>query len=227
MTDIQKELFSFRDKKYLDFQAPLIPNASRDSMIGVRMPILKRIAKKHLSDFDFLNTLPHTYLEENHLHSLILSSLPFDECVVLVERFLPFVDNWATCDSLRPKCFKRNKDRLLPFVFSWLDSSHIYTVRFGIEMLMVHFLGEDFKMEYAERVSKIETDEYYLNMMIAWYFATALAKKQREILPFFENGKIPEKAYAKAVQKSRESLCIPTEIKEYLSRLKKDVKNEK
>ena len=217
MTDIQKELFSLQDVKYKEFQAPLLPGVKKESMIGVRMPTLKKLAKKHLQNKDFLNSLPHTYFEENNLHALIISQLDREECLHELERFLPCVDNWATCDSMRPKCFKKNKSELIPIIYSWLESEHSFTVRFGIEMLMVHFLGADFRGEYAERVAKIETDEYYLNMMIAWYFATALAKNPDEIMPFFEERKIPKNAFSKAVQKSRESFRITEEQKERLS----------
>lgn len=220
MSNLQKKLFSLQDTKYKDFQAPLLPSVSKDTMIGVRIPILKKLAKSHLESFDFLKALPHTYFDENNLHALILSELPFDKALPLIEEFLPYIDNWATCDSLRPKCFKKNKEVLLKKIYSWLESSHVYTVRFGIEMLMVHFLGEDFKTEYAETVASIESDEYYVNMMIAWYFATALAKNPEEIMPFFENGKIPPKAFLKAIQKSRESFRITKEQKLKLSALK-------
>ena len=221
MTSIQKELFSLKDTKYKEFQAPLIPSIKEESIIGIRMPALKKLAKKHLEDHAFLKELPHKYFEENNLHALIISLLPFDTCISLIENFLPYVDNWATCDSLRPKCLKKDKQRLLERIFAWLESSHPYTVRFGIEMLMVHFLGEDFKVEYADKVASIQRHEYYVNMMIAWYFATALAKNPNEIMPYFENRKIPKNAFSKAVQKSRDSLRITKEQKNRLAELKK------
>ncbi len=221
MTSIQKELFSLKDTKYKEFQAPLLPSVSREMMIGVRMPVLKNLAKKHRENFTFLKELPHTYFEENNLHALVISLLPFDTCILFIEGFLPYVNNWATCDSLRPKCFKNNKAALIERIYSWLDSTHTYTVRFGIEMLMVHFLGSDFRAEYAEKVASIQSNEYYVNMMIAWYFATALAKNPNEIMPYFENGKIPKNAFDKAVQKSRESFRITKEQKDRLADLKK------
>ena len=179
--DITQKLFDMQDIKYRDFSSKLIPNISEESMIGVRLPHIKALAKKLVKSgeyADFINILPHTYFEEYHLHSYIISEIKdFDIFISEVEKLLPYIDNWSVCDSLRPKCFAKNKEKALVHIKKWVKSEEIYTQRFAIEMLMVHFLDEDFKTDYIDLVSKVEGDDYYLKMMVAWYFATALAKQ--------------------------------------------------
>ena len=179
--NISDELFKLQDKKYRDLQIKIIPTVDSDSIIGVRTPELRKFAKELIiSDnyLSFLDELPHKYFDENQLHSFIISEIKsYDDCISYVNRFLPYVDNWATCDQMSPKVFKKNRDKLLEQIKVWIKSKKIYTIRFGIGMLMQHYLDDDFEKEFLELVSSIRSDEYYVNMMIAWYFATALAKQ--------------------------------------------------
>ena len=192
--EIREDLFKLQDKKYADFQSKLIPNISPDTVIGVRTPELRKLAKKYEKKEDisiFLNILPHQYFDEKQLHAFIISERKdFDKCIKEINSFLPFVDNWATCDQLSPKVFKKNKKALLDNIKNWLSSSHTYTIRFAIGMLMQHFLDEDFDIKYPRMVAKIKSEEYYINMMIAWYFATGLAKQYEAIIPLIENKKL-------------------------------------
>lgn len=223
MTEIQKELFSICDIKYREFQQKLIPTINPQSIIGVRTPILRKYAK-NLLDKSFMLNLPHDYLEENSIHSFLIQDIrDYNECVAQIERFLPFVDNWAVCDSLRPRCFKTNPERLICDIKRWLASEHTYTMRFGIEMLMIHFLDEYFKEEYLEDVAKIKSDEYYVNMMIAWYFSTALAKKWDSAVCYIEKNLLPIWIHNKTIQKSVESYCISGAKKDYLKTFKRKV----
>ena len=219
-TEIRETLFQLRDEGYRDFQAKLIPGIDPDAMIGVRTPALRKLAKQLYAAGEtaaFLNELPHRYFDENQLHAFILSEMRhFDQCMDGVRRFLPCVDNWATCDQLSPKVFKRYKARLLGVVREWLDSGQTYTVRFAIGMLMAHFLDEDFNEEYPQWVSQVRSDEYYVNMMIAWYFATALAKRYETVLPYIEERRLSPWTHNKAIQKSLESYRISAEHKAYL-----------
>lgn len=222
--EIRDELFRMQDKKYRDFQSKLIPTVEQSVVIGVRTPDLrkfaKQIAKREDAD-EFLKTLPHTYFDENQLHGFVISEIKdFNRCVEEVSRFLPFVDNWATCDQLSPKIFKKHRQELLYFIREWITSDHTYTVRFGVGMLMQHFLDEDFDLAYPEMVSLIRSQEYYINMMTAWYFATALAKQYEAVLPFIEGKKLDAWTHNKAIQKSVESSRITPEQKEYLKSLK-------
>ena len=222
--EIEKELFSLQDVGYRDFQSKLMPTVSYDAVIGVRTPELKKYAKqlaKRADVFDFLHQLPHPYFDENQLHGFILCEMKdYDVVVEEVNRFLPFVDNWATCDTMSPKVFKKHKAELLKQIRIWLKSKETYTIRFGIKMLMNHFLDEDFDLSYPTEVSKIRSEEYYVNMMIAWYFATALAKQYDAVLPFIENKTLNVWTHNKAIQKSVESYRITQEQKEYLKSLK-------
>ena len=221
---ITEELFKLQDKKYRDFQSKLIPNVDSDSVIGVRTPELRKLAKKLVKEEDigeFLNILPHKYFDENQLHAFILSERKdFDNCIEEVDKFLPFIDNWATCDQLSPKIFKKNKSILLEKIKKWIISSHTYTVRFGIGMLMQHYLGEDFDIKYPKIVAKVKSEEYYINMMIAWYFATALAKQYDKIIPFIEGKKLDKWTHNKTIQKAIESYRITPKQKAYLKSLK-------
>ena len=222
--EIREELFSHQDLKYRDMQIKILPNLEAESIIGVRTPDLRKYAKELAKRDDvqeFLEDLPHKYFDENQLHSFIISGIKdYEKCIEEVERFLPYVDNWATTDQMSPKVFKKNKKELLKQINKWIKSKKTYTVRFAVGMLMEHFLDEDFDLKYPEMVAKLRSDEYYINMMIAWYFATALAKQYDVILPFIEEKKLDTWTHNKAIQKSVESYRITPEQKEYLKTLK-------
>lgn len=223
--EIVQSLFESQDTQYRDFQSKLIPNIEKESIIGVRTPILRTLAKNYAKRNDiseFLNELPHKYFEENQLHAFIISQInDFDRSVFEVCRFLPFVDNWATCDQMSPKSFKKNKEELIKYIEQWLKSSEVYTVRFAVGMLMTHYLDEDFKLDYPDMAASIRSDEYYVNMMTAWYFATALAKHYDEALPYIKENKLDVWTHNKAVQKAVESRRITPEQKAYLKTLKR------
>ena len=222
--EIRNGLFDLQDSQYRDFQAKLIPSASADKMIGVRTPVLRKLAKdlaKRKEIGGFLNDLPHRYFDENQLHAFIISQLKdYEQCMDEVIRFLPYIDNWATCDQLSPKVFRKHRPKLIDQIRKWIISDRTYTIRFGIGMLMEHFLDEDYDPAYPEMVACIRSDEYYVNMMIAWYFATALAKQYDSILPFIKNRRLDPWTHNKTIQKARESYRISPEQKEYLKALK-------
>ena len=224
MTEIVKRLFELQDEKYRDFQVKLIPTVDPSAVIGVRTPELRKLAKELLKNGDtdsFLDALPHEYFDENQLHAFILSGMKdYEKCMAGVCAFLPFIDNWATCDQLSPKVFGKNKDDLLMHIKEWLHSDETYTIRFAAGMLMEHFLGDDFELSYPEMVASIESDEYYVNMMRAWYFATALAKQYDSVIPFIEEKRLDRWTHNKAIQKSVESYRITPEQKTYLKSLK-------
>ena len=223
-TDIRSKLFELQDIKYRDFQAKLIPTVAPDSVIGVRTPQLRKLAKQIVKEPDtaeFLNALPHEYFDENQLHAFILSEMKdYPRCIDEVCRFLPYVDNWATCDQMSPKIFKKNRPELLTYIKKWIASDETYTIRFGVGMLMEHFLDEDFDLSYPEMVASLRSDEYYVNMMIAWYFTTALAKQYESIIPYIEEKRLAVWTHNKAIQKSVESYRITPEQKTYLKSLK-------
>ena len=223
--EIRKELKKLQDKGYREMQVTIIPTLEEDSIIGVRTPALRQLAKEFAKREDiseFLSDLPHKFFEENQLHAFILSGMKDAEsCIRLVDEFLPYVDNWATCDQMSPKVFKKHKQLLLEYVDKWIRSEHTYVKRFAIGMLMEHFLDEDFKASYLTKVSKIRSEEYYVNMMIAWYFATALAKQYEDTLPFIEKQKLDKWTHNKSIQKAVESYRITQEQKEYLKTLKR------
>ena len=227
--EIRDRLFAERDEKYAKMQEKIIPTVAADSIIGVRTPALRKFAKelaKRDDVSDFLNDLPHKYFDENQLHAFIVSEMKdYESCVAEVTRFLPYVDNWATCDQMSPKVFKKHRQELVDTITDWIGSNRPYTIRFGIGMLMEHFLDEDYDIKYPEIVAKVRSEEYYVNMMIAWYFATALAKQYDTILPFIEKKKLEAWTHNKAIQKSVESYRITPEQKEYLKSLK--IKKEK
>ena len=231
MDEITKRLFALQDTTYRDFQAKLIPTVSPDSIIGVRTPELRKLAKQLVKDPDiegFLTALPHRYFDENQLHSFLLSEMKeFESCLAKVQSFLPFVDNWATCDQMSPKVFKKHRKELLPRIREWLASDAPYTIRFGVGMLMEHFLDEDYEVSYPELVASLRSEEYYVNMMIAWYFATALAKQYDTVLPFLEEGRLDGWTHNKAIQKAAESYRITPEQKAYLKSLKKKLPKTK
>ena len=224
--DITQKFMEMQDLKYRDFTSLLIPNISKENMIGVRLPNIKKLAKELYKSgeyMDFINMLPHTYFEEYHLHSYILSKIKdFDIFIEEIEKLLPYIDNWSVCDSFRPKCFSKNKEKALIHIKKWLNSEHVYTKRFAIEMLMVHYLGDDFKTEYLELVSKTKGEDYYLKMMVAWYFATALAKQYDATLPYIENHAIEDNwTHNKAIQKALESYRVSEDKKTLLKTLKR------
>ena len=226
MTDkIRAELFSLQDKEYKIFQCKLMPTVDPDTVIGVRTPALRDMAKRLVNDENidsFLCDLPHKYYEENNLHAYIIGLIKdFDTCINALEKFLPHIDNWATCDGTKCKCFAKNTERLLPHIENWLCSAHTYTVRFGILTLMSYFLDDKFEVKYLERVSRIKSDEYYINMMIAWYFATALAKQYDSAVGFIEQNRLPVWVHNKTIQKAVESYRITDSQKEYLKSLKR------
>ena len=222
--EIRDELKKLADEKYREMQKTIIPTADPDSIIGVRTPELRKMAKALVKreDIDeFLSDLPHKSFDENQLHAFVLSEMKdYDACMEKLNAFLPYVDNWATCDQMSPKIFKKHKAELLKQVKVWLKSKETYTVRFGIGMLMEHFLDDDFDPAYPKMVSKIRSEEYYINMMIAWYFATALAKQYDAVLPYIEEKKLADWTHNKAIQKSVESYRITDEQKVYLKTLK-------
>ncbi len=224
LTKLQNELFELRDSVYRDFNAGLCPTVDKDKMIGVRTPLLRKKANCMIKSGEytaFLQSLPHKYFEENQLHAFIISQLTdFDKTLEYLERFLPYIDNWATCDQLRPKVFKKHTDRLISHIYKWLGSGHTYTVRFGIGMLMLHYLGDRFKPEYMQMVADIHSDEYYVNMMTAWYFATALSVRYDSAVEYLQNKNLSRWVHNKTVQKACESRCITNSQKEYLKSLK-------
>ena len=218
------ELMALKDDAYREFQAKLVPNIPKETILGVRTPDLRKIAKEVFASSDreaFLSNLPHRYYEENLIHFFVISMIKdFDECVQAVEGFLPYVDCWPVSDQATPKAFAKNHQKLLPHVRKWIASDHVYTARFGIRMLMNEYLGEDFQPEYPKLVASKKSDEYYLNMMSAWYFATALAKRYEDIVPCFEDRRLDEWVHKKAIQKALESYRVTEEHKEYLKTLR-------
>ena len=221
---IREKLFCLSDAGYREFQKKLIPSAEPDSVIGVRTPELRSYVKQLIKSCDtteFLRELPHRYFDENQLHAFIISEIKdFDKCVEELESFLPFVDNWATCDQLSPKAFKNRHDELLPLILGWIASDRAYTIRFGIGMLMRYYLDDEFKPEYLELAADVRSDEYYVNMMRAWFFATALAKQYQAALPYFTEKRLDVWTHNKAIQKSVESFRISPGQKEFLKSLK-------
>ena len=223
-TDLHKRLYNLQDLKYRDMQIKIIPAIDSKSVIGVRTPEIKSIAREMLKSGeykDFLKELPHKYFDENQLHAFIISGIKnLDECMAELEKFLPFVDNWATRDQMSPKIFKKHKEVLPAHIKEWIRSDKTYTVRFGVGMLMEHFLGDDYDPAYPEMVAGLRSEEYYVNMMIAWYFATALAKQYESVLPYIEEKRLDDWTHNKAIQKSVESSRITEEQKMYLKTLK-------
>lgn len=221
---IQRELFRNQDVKYKSFQAKLLPALHPQTIIGVRTPVLRGFAKvlyKENDYSDFFGCLPHDYFDENQLHAFLICEIKdFERCMEELNRFLPFVDNWATCDQMSPKVFKKHRAELFEQIKIWISSPETYTVRFAVGMLMRYFLDEDFDLEYPRMLLKIRSEEYYVKMMIAWYFATALAKQYEAILPFLENRSLESWTHNKAIQKALESYRLSDEQKKYLRTLK-------
>lgn len=227
MTAVQKKLFELQDRNYALFQSKLTPTVSPERFIGVRVPVCRALAKElYKTDADgvreFLSELPHEYYDENMLHGLLISAIAdFDRCIAELAAFLPHVDNWAVCDIMSPKCFKKRRKELLPLIEAWVSSSEEYTIRFGLEMLMTHFLDEDFRPEYLMTAASVRSDKYYVNMMIAWFFATALTKQWDSTIGYVEENKLEKWVHNKTIQKARESFRITNEQKQYLNTLKR------
>lgn len=224
MTALQKQLFALQDEMYRDFQSKLIPAVDKECVIGIRTPQLRRFAKafgKTPESVHFLGQTPHHYYEENNLHMMLLSEIrDYKKCLEQIEKFLPYIDNWATCDLPLPKCFAKHKKELLEHIRGWIDSGEIYTIRYGIGVLMRLYLDEDFRPEYLEWVTGVVSEEYYVNMMIAWYLATALAKQWEAVIPYLEERRLSEWVHRKTIQKAVESYRITPKQKVYLKGLR-------
>ena len=218
--DVRKRLFEMQDTGYRDFHARLVPTVEKEQIIGIRTPILRKFAKefgKTERSEMFLKVLPHQYYEENNLHVLLIEQIrDYDKCLEELERFLPHIDNWATCDLLALHMMKKHRDIFIREIYRWMESDKPYIIRFGISMLMRHYLDEGFKPEYPDKVAAIRSEEYYVNMMRAWYFATALAKQYEKILPFLEEQRMDIWTHNKTIQKSIESYRITQEQKDHL-----------
>ena len=223
--DIRGWLQARQDTKYREMQVKILPSLSTDAIVGVRTPDLRKYAKElgRREDVkEFLGSLPHRFFEENQLHAFIISDLKdYGQCMTEMARFLPYVDNWATCDQMSPRVFKKQRQELLSSIREWIASDRCYTVRFGLKMLMEHFLDDDFSPAYVEMAAGVKSDEYYVNMMIAWYFATALAKQYDTVLPFIEGNRLAPWTHNKAIQKAVESYRISEEQKDYLRSLRR------
>ena len=221
---VYEMLLKVKVDKYKEFQAKLVPNIDEDTILGVKTPEMRNIAKeifKSGKKDEFLKELPHKYYEENLVHFFIISMIKdFDECIREVEAFLPYVDCWPVSDQATPGIFKKNHQKLLPYIKKWIRSKHLYTSRFGIRMLMNEFLGAEFKDEYPALVASVKSDEYYLKMMVAWYFATALAKNYDETIKYIEERKLDDWVLKKTIQKAVESFRVTDEHKEYLKSLR-------
>lgn len=221
---LQARLFALQDRAYRDFQIRLMPTVPPETVIGVRTPELRKLAKTMANTPEgaaFLETLPHQYYEENNLHGLLISGMgAYGQAIAALEEFLPYVDNWATCDLIRPKAFRKNLPALREKIPVWLAANHPYTVRFGIEMLMTFFLDGEFQPEYLDWVAGVRSQEYYVNMMVAWYFATALAKQYQAALPYLQARRLSPWTHNKTIQKAVESYRISSEQKACLRSLK-------
>ena len=224
VSEIRAELRRLQDIQYREMQIRIIPTVKPEQIIGVRTPALRQLAKQVARDGaaeEFLGDLPHRYFEENQLHAFILSEMKdYGQCLQALNRFLPYVDNWATCDQMSPKVFRKHRQQLIGSIREWIGSEKPYTVRFGIGMLMEHFLDGDFDPAYPEMAAAVRSGEYYVNMMTAWYFATALAKQYEAVLPYLENRRLDDWTHNKAIQKAIESDRITPEQKAYLRGLK-------
>lgn len=220
MEEIQKHLFELQDMAYRDFHSRLMPDIDKETVIGIRVPVLRKYAKSiagtELAE-KFIKELPHCYYEENNLHMMLITGIKdYDRCLTEIERFLPYIDNWATCDFPAPKCFEDHKEELLPVIKRWIASSETYAIRYGIGMLMRLYLDEDFDPEYVRLVVGVKSDEYYVNMMIAWYMATALAKQWDAVIPYIEDHCMSDWVHRKTIQKAVESYRITDKQKKYL-----------
>lgn len=225
LTPLQQKLFSMRDEEYAAFQAKLTPGVDPAQIIGIRVPLLRKFAKEYAKEAEsreFLKQLPHRYYDENMLHGMLLEQIKdYDEALQKVDAFLPYVDNWAVCDIMSPKVFAKHKKEFLPQIRKWAKSKETYTIRFALEMLMSLYLDDDFDPSYLKIPAAVKKDEYYVNMMIAWYFATALAKQWDDAIPYLEEGKLRTWVHNKTIQKAIESYRVTGEQKEYLRQLKR------
>lgn len=221
---MKDKLLKLQDIKYKSFQERLIPNIDKNVIIGIKIPVLRKLAKEMIKDesyIEFLDSLPHVYLEENLLHAILVSELKdYDQCIFRLNLFLPYIDNWEVCDIISPKVFKNNNIKLIDEIKKWLNSKDEYIIRFGIEILMMYYLDDNFDISYHDLVSKIRSSDYYVNMMIAWYFATALAKKWDISIKYIEENKLDKWTHNKTIQKAIESYRITKEQKEYLRQLR-------
>lgn len=222
---ILNRLLELKDKKYAEFNSKLLPNIQKETIIGVRVPDIRKLAKEYIKNEEFelfLEDLPHKYYDENLLHSMLVSEIKdYDQCVKELDKFLPYVNNWAVCDTISPKIFKNNKQKLIENIKIWILSKETYVCRFGILMLMKHFLDNNFKPEYLEIPANVHSNEYYVKMMISWFFATALSKHWEETIVYIEQEKLDVWVHNKTIQKARESYRITSRQKEYLKALKK------
>ncbi len=219
---IQKELISMGEEGYRKFSSKLMPTVDKSKIIGIRIPILRKYAKTLENYESFLNDLPHTYFEENNLHAFLIErEQNFDKCAELTDSFLPYIDNWATCDSMKPKALKKEPEKLIGYIKKWINSKDIYAVRYGINLLMSFYLDDNFDEKYLKLVAETKSREYYINMMRAWYFATALAKRYNETLPYMEKSLLDVWTHNKTIQKATESLRISKEQKQHLKMLKR------
>ena len=213
-----------QDMAYRDFSSNLMPGIDKNTIIGIRTPQLRKFAKQLAQTEEaeqFLRQLPHQYYEENNLHMMLVAQIKdYENCLAEVERFLPYIDNWATCDLPVPKCFEKYKKELITVIPKWISTEKTYIVRYGIGLLMRFYLDEDFDPAYLELVTAVRSEEYYVNMMIAWYLATALAKQWEETIPYLEERRLPEWVHKKTIQKAVESYRITKEQKEYLRSLR-------
>lgn len=224
MTHLQEELFKLQDTEYRDFNSSLIPGIEKETVIGVRTPVLRKFAKEYAKSGEteqFMRELPHKYYEENNLHMMLIGQIKdYAECISELEKFLPYIDNWATCDSLLPKCFDKNKEDILERAKKWIVADTTYVKRYGMGVMMRLFLDEDFKEEYIQLVAGVKSEEYYVNMMIAWYMATALAKQWDAAIPYIQEHRLSEWVHRKSIQKAVESYRITPEQKDYLKGLR-------
>lgn len=223
-TELQQQLFAMQDLKYRDFHSKLLPGIDKETIIGIRTPVLRKFAKEYAKTEEakaFLQELPHRYYEENNLHMMIITAeKDYESCLKLVKEFIPYINNWATCDLPVPKCFAKHKQELLIEIKQWVASKETYTIRYGIGVLMSLYLDEDFRPEYLKWVASVQSEEYYVNMMIAWYLATALAKQWNATIPYLEEKRLSEWVHKKTIQKAIESYRITSEQKVYLRSLR-------
>lgn len=221
---LEAELFALQEEKYRDFHSRLMPNIDKENIIGIRIPVLRKYAKKYAKTEEakaFIQDLPHRYYEENNLHMMIITTIKeYEKCLAEIEKFLPYINNWATCDFAAPKCFGLHKKELLPKIKEWIRSEETYTIRYGIGMLMRLYLDEDFSPAYVELVAGVQSEEYYVNMMIAWYLATALAKQWDDVIVYLEERRLSDWVHRKTIQKAIESYRITEEQKSYLRTLR-------
>lgn len=221
MNNIRNDLLSLKDDNYQAFSSKLINNIDPKTIIGVRIPGVRSVARKYGVDYKFLNDLPHKYYEENMVHMIMIGNIKdFDECIEYIEKFLPYMNCWSLTDSVTPIAFKKNKTKILPYIKKWIKSSETYTIRFGISILMSLFLNEDFDIKHLDLVAKIKSDEYYVNMMRAWYFATALYSQYDSAIKIIENHELDLFTHNKSIQKAIESFRVSDEHKDYLRTLR-------